>query len=90
VVIEGMTMGKVVVACDVGDVSYIIDDGDNGVVVPPKDLEALTGAMLQCAGLRREEFKAIGDRAHKKALAQFSQAVHVEKMRGIFIGAWES
>jgi glycosyltransferase involved in cell wall biosynthesis len=44
VIIEAMTSGKPVVASDVGGVGEIVS-GENGILIPPKDIEALTRAV---------------------------------------------
>ena len=76
-----------VIASDVGDVSYIIDDKVNGFVVPAKNLDELARAMVHCASLDGAELKLIGEQAHQKAIERFSQEVHVEKMQSIFRSA---
>jgi glycosyltransferase involved in cell wall biosynthesis len=40
-----MTLGRAVVATDVGDVSSAVIDGETGFVVPPQDPEALADAL---------------------------------------------
>ena len=45
--IEAMAAGKAVVATKVGGVPDLVEDGKTGVLVPSKDPEALTEAILQ-------------------------------------------
>jgi glycosyltransferase involved in cell wall biosynthesis len=45
VVLEGMVAGKAVVASAVGGIPEIVDDGRNGLLVPPDDPAALASAL---------------------------------------------
>jgi glycosyltransferase involved in cell wall biosynthesis len=46
-ILEAMSAGLPVVAADVGDVSRAVEDGVNGLLVPPRDPLALAGALEQ-------------------------------------------
>jgi teichuronic acid biosynthesis glycosyltransferase TuaC len=46
VVLEGVACGRPVVATDVGGTSEIIHNG-NGILIPPKNIDALTRALIQ-------------------------------------------
>lgn len=62
VVVEAMSQRLPVVATPVGCATMVIRDGDNGLLVPPRDPVALAAALRRVmgdAGLRR----AMGDRA---------------------------
>jgi glycosyltransferase involved in cell wall biosynthesis len=45
VLVEAMAMGVPVVTTDVGGTTELVRDGENGLVVPPGNLEAITGAV---------------------------------------------
>jgi glycosyltransferase involved in cell wall biosynthesis len=68
---EAMMMELPVVATDVGAVREVVDDGQTGFVVPPRDPRALSDAILRILGdpQARERF---GRRARERAVARFS------------------
>jgi glycosyltransferase involved in cell wall biosynthesis len=54
VLVEAATLGKPIIATAVDGVNEIIEDGTTGVLVPPRDSEALAGAMIRL--LRQRDF----------------------------------
>jgi glycosyltransferase involved in cell wall biosynthesis len=44
-VIEGLAVGTPVIATGVGGVAEIVTDGENGLLVPPDDPDALAAAI---------------------------------------------
>lgn len=44
-ILEAMAVGKPVVSVDVGSVRELVDDGVTGLVVPPRDYEAIAAAI---------------------------------------------
>ena len=67
-----MACGVPCVATDVGDCSFII--GDTGLVVPPKDPQALADAWEQILRLSAEERLILGERARQRIQQLFSIA----------------
>jgi len=49
-VVEALAVGTPVIATDVGGVSEVVRDGENGLLVPAGDPEALAGAVRRLAG----------------------------------------
>jgi glycosyltransferase involved in cell wall biosynthesis len=47
VLIEGNACGKPVIGTRVGGIKYVIKDGENGLLVPPKNPEALASAIIK-------------------------------------------
>lgn len=71
VLIEAMAMGKAVISSNCDGVLDIVKPGQTGLLVPPKDVEALTQAALQLAEdapLRRR----LGTAAERHAAESFS------------------
>ena len=66
---EAMAMEKPVVATDVGGVGELV--GDAGVLVPPKDPEALTEAMLGVMRMTGEQRQRMGNAARERIRHHF-------------------
>jgi glycosyltransferase involved in cell wall biosynthesis len=73
-VAEAMACGRPCVVTDVGDAALVV--GDTGFVVPPKDGEALGGALIRA-------LEALGDdsgaRARARVVGEFSADRMVER-----------
>ncbi|HXQ23701.1 MAG TPA: glycosyltransferase [Candidatus Acidoferrales bacterium] len=83
VILEGMLLGKPVVASAAGGVPELIHDGETGFLTPPGDAAALAERLiplLQDAALRRD----VGQRAQAWAREQFSLTRHVAALSSIY------
>jgi glycosyltransferase involved in cell wall biosynthesis len=79
VLIEAMAMGKPVVATNAGGVPEIVEDGRDGLLIPPRDEEALADAIvrvLKDASLR----KSFSDQARRDAIERFDSARCVDRL----------
>jgi glycosyltransferase involved in cell wall biosynthesis len=83
VILEGMLMGKPVVATDAGGVPELIEHGRTGFLVPPGDAAAMA-ACLTAIVARPEEAAAVGERARTWARQRFSLARQVAEMSEIY------
>jgi glycosyltransferase involved in cell wall biosynthesis len=82
VIIEAMALGKPIIATNVGAIAEILDDGC-GVVIEPKDVEALCSALHQV--LANELLQAeMAAKAQRKARAEYS----MEKVMDELVGLW--
>ncbi len=68
---EAMAAGRPCVASDIGGLSELIDNGENGLLVPARDPGALGGAILRLSGDENLR-KRIAKKAREKALRDFS------------------
>lgn len=69
--LEQMTRGMAIVATDVGDTRVALANGECGLLVPPRNLDALTDALRRVVadrGLRER----LGSKARKRAIAEYS------------------
>jgi glycosyltransferase involved in cell wall biosynthesis len=89
VILEGMLLGKPVVATAAGGVPELIDDGRTGFLVPPGDAPALAEALRRLLTAPGEA-QAIGTRAREWARPHFSLTRQVTEMSEIYEGAARS
>jgi glycosyltransferase involved in cell wall biosynthesis len=83
VILEGMLLGKPVVATAAGGVPELIQDGETGFLTPPGDAASLADRLiplLQDAALRER----IGRQAQAWARTQFSLRRHVDAISTIY------
>jgi glycosyltransferase involved in cell wall biosynthesis len=76
VVAEAMSYGKPVIATDVGDAAVIV--GDTGLIVPPRDPEALADAMCRLADVTPEDYMSLARRARERIGTAYSLSAVVE------------
>ena len=76
VVCEAMACGRAVVATAVDGTPEIVDDEATGLLVPPRDADALAGALRRLLG--DDELRA---RFEAEALARATHDVHLGRQR---------
>jgi glycosyltransferase involved in cell wall biosynthesis len=81
---EAMACGRPVVASAIGGVPFMIDDGSDGLLVPPGDAEALAAACLRLL-VSPELSTALGEQAHRK-VKSLTWASRVAAYEAIFEG----
>jgi glycosyltransferase involved in cell wall biosynthesis len=83
VVTEAMAMRRPVVGYRSGALPEIVDEGLEGLLVPPRDMDALAAAIigLLCDPERRE---AMGRRGRERVLRQFTPARQAEEVASIY------
>jgi glycosyltransferase involved in cell wall biosynthesis len=70
-VLEAMSAGKAIISADVGGVSYMIRNGEDGLIVPPDDAGALAKAIAFLYD-NRNEIKRFGVNARKRFYDNFT------------------
>jgi glycosyltransferase involved in cell wall biosynthesis len=73
---EAMATGMPVIMSDIGDARNMVEPGTTGLIVPQRDVQAITNAILWYAE-NRERIPAMGAAARAKAERDFSDAVAV-------------
>lgn len=84
IILEAGLAGLPVVASNVGGISEIIIDGENGILVPPKNPKALAEAIKKLIDNKNLREK-MADNLHQRILSEFS----MQKMLNATISAYE-
>ena len=83
VIVEGMALGKPVIATDMGGPTELIKSGDTGILVPPNNPTQLADAIDQLLSNRAKALE-IGNRAHKAASERFKISENVRKTEALY------
>lgn len=82
-IVEAMACRKPVVVTNIWALNTLIDDGINGILVEPRNVEGLTRAIQRL--FNEPEFRRkIGDAGQKVAEIRFSLGRMVEELEGIY------
>jgi mannosyltransferase len=87
--IEAMAAGCALVAARAGAADKVVTEGENGLLVPPGDVEALVGAIepLMCDP---ERAAALGRRARERVLGAFSIEAEADRIVAVYRTLWEA
>lgn len=83
VILEGMLLGKPVIAAGAGGVPELIEDGRTGILVPPGDAEALAAALKRVLA-DPEVAAALGQAGRVSAEQKFSLRNQIQQMEEIY------
>ena len=88
VILEGMALGKPVIATDHGGPREIIEPGKSGFLVPPDDPQSLYEALLALA--RSPELRQrVGKAAVERVAEAFGIQGHMDRIHGIYRSLWD-
>lgn len=85
-IMQAMSTGLPVVSTPVGSIAEIVADGVTGLIVPPRDTDALTEALERLC--RSSELRTkLGQAALAQAQVRFSRDLMLDRMEAVFIQA---
>lgn len=82
VLVEAMASGLPCISTDVGDAKYIVNDF--GTIVPPRDVEALTDAILNYVAKTDEEKRALKQATRQRVEQNFG----IESVSQQYLAQW--
>ena len=88
-ILEAMAAGDAVVATRAGAAEMVITDGDDGVLAPIGDVEALVGA-LEPLMREPERIEAIGRSARARVLSRFSRDMEADNISAVYQKVWDA
>jgi glycosyltransferase involved in cell wall biosynthesis len=88
VLLEGLACGRPVISSPVGGVAEIVDEGRNGLLVPPRDPSALARAMDALLA-EPEAVRRMGRQGREKAEAVFDLRRNAATLAGWFAASVE-
>ncbi len=83
VLLEAGAAGTPAVASRVGGIPDVVDDGETGLLVPPKDAGALADALLELAA-QPERRRLMGDTARAKVVPAYSLEEMVRQIEALY------
>jgi len=84
VILEAMAAGVPCIASFVGGIPEIITNNETGFLVPPKNEEALTEAMIELAKMPDEKRQKLIDNARQKVYSHYNHKVLTKKLEDIY------
>jgi glycosyltransferase involved in cell wall biosynthesis len=83
VAIEAMMRGTAVVASGSGGLRDIVRHGMTGLLVPPRDVDALAEALILLA-TNRARCEQLGEAGRQIALAEYTTEAHADKVEALY------
>jgi glycosyltransferase involved in cell wall biosynthesis len=88
VLVEASSQGLVCISTSISGVPELLDDGDNGLVVPPEDPTALAAA-LERAMRDPASRTRLGKAAERKVRTKFDYHGSIRQLGGLFEREWQ-
>ncbi|KHE92950.1 MAG: glycosyltransferase family 4 protein [Candidatus Scalindua rubra] len=83
ILLETMAMAKPIVATDIDGIKEVLYNGEMGLLVPPKDPKALSGAIVDML-VHRDKAYQMGMAARKIVKGKFEVDIMVQKVEDVY------
>jgi glycosyltransferase involved in cell wall biosynthesis len=83
ILLEAMAMAKPIVATNIEGIKEVLENGETGILVPPKDARALTAAIIDLL-IHNDKAYQIGMAARRVVRARFGVDVMVQKVARVY------
>ena len=84
VVLESMFLGTLVVTTDCGGMVESVEHGHSGLVVPVRNTNAMTSALVQVAAMAQDDRQIMIEHAFEKVSAQHNEEKMVNDMVSLY------
>jgi glycosyltransferase involved in cell wall biosynthesis len=84
VLLEGAAAGLPIVATRVGGNHEVVTEGESGLLVPPRDHEALAAAMLRLMALPEAQRREMGERGREHVRAHYGLSRVVDRWEDVY------
>lgn len=74
-VLEGMAMAKMIITTDSVGCRDTVEDGVNGYLVPPRDVQALASAFKKTLELSQIQIELMGEKGREKVVREFGDGM---------------
>ena len=82
--LEAMAAGIPCICTKVGGVPEIIGNNEFGLLVSPKEENALADAMIDLANKRDEELKELSEKAQQRVKNHYTHCVIIKKLKQLY------
>ncbi|HHB95297.1 MAG TPA: glycosyltransferase family 1 protein [Campylobacterales bacterium] len=79
VLLEGASMSKPIITTDVTGCRDVVDDGENGYLVPPKDSKSLALAIEKMISLSDTDRRVMGQKGRIKVIDEFDEKIVIKQ-----------
>jgi glycosyltransferase involved in cell wall biosynthesis len=87
--LEAMAAGAAIVATNVGDVAHILEEGRDGILIKPHDVEALTRALTTLLSDKECRIR-LGTNARRRAEHSFARSAVTRRLYELYVEAARS
>lgn len=86
--LEALSAGKPVLVSNIGSLTELVSDGENGYLVPPGDVGALSDALNRLSTLA--DLQKMGQNSYERYLLRHTPELHLGQLQSIFINLIDS